>query len=95
MRIAYIFDTLKFVDIYEIAKMGVKFIKIYEGVVYRENFKISPFRNIFDKLFTLRQKHKEDINDLIEGLFLLLMNALYGIPIRKAINELYRCKSQH
>ena len=51
MRNGYIIDTLTSVDIQEIVKIGGKVIKIYEGVIYRENFKVSPFRNVIDKLF--------------------------------------------
>ena len=53
MRNGYIIDTLTSVDICEIVNMGGKVIEIYEGVVYRENFKISPFREIMGKFFAL------------------------------------------
>ena len=56
MRNGYIIDTLTSVDIQEIVKIGGKMIEIYEGVLYRENFKVSPFRNVIEKLFALRQK---------------------------------------
>ena len=46
MRNAYITDTLTSVDIQEIVKIGEKVIEIYEGVIYRENFMISPFRKV-------------------------------------------------
>ena len=55
MRIGYIKNTLTFVDIQRIVKIGVKVIEIYEGVAYRENFEISPFRNVVENLFALRQ----------------------------------------
>ena len=48
MRNGYIIATLMLVDICEFGKMGGKVIQIYEGVIYRENFKISPFRNIIE-----------------------------------------------
>ena len=54
MRNGYIIDTLTSVDIQEIIKIGGKLVQIYEGVVYRENFKISPFRKVIEKLFALR-----------------------------------------
>ena len=44
MRNGYITDTLTSVDIHEIAKIGGKVIETYEGVNYRENFKVSPFK---------------------------------------------------
>ena len=43
MRNGYIVDTLTSVDNQEIVKSGGKVIEIYEGIIYRENFKISPF----------------------------------------------------
>ena len=61
MRNGYIIDTLTSVDIQEIVKIGGKAVEIYEGVVYRENFKVSPFRKVIDILFKLRQKKKMKI----------------------------------
>ena len=46
MRNGFVVDTLTSVDIQEIEKVGGKVIEIYEGVFYREKFKISPFRKI-------------------------------------------------
>ena len=51
MRNGYIVDTSTSVDIQETVKIGGKVIEIYEGVIYRENFKVSQFRKIIDKLF--------------------------------------------
>ena len=56
MRNGYIIDTLTSIDLQEIVKIGAKVIKIYQGVIYRENFKKSPFRKVIEKLFALRQK---------------------------------------
>ena len=94
MRNGYIIDTLTSVDICEIVKIGGKVIQIYEGVIYRENFKVSPFRKVIEKLFALRQKYKDEKNDLMQGLVKLIMNSLYGVQIRKDINESYSCKSE-
>ena len=58
MRNGYIIDYLTSADIQEIVEIGGKVIKFYEGVFYRENFKVSPFRKDIDKLFALRQKIK-------------------------------------
>ena len=55
MRKGYIIDTLTSVDIQEILKIGGKVIETYEGVIYRENFKISAFGKVIEKLFALRQ----------------------------------------
>ena len=60
MRNAYILDTLTSVDICEIVKIGARLIETYEGVIYRENFKISPFRKVIKELFALRQKYKDE-----------------------------------
>ena len=59
MRNGYFIDTLTLVYIQEIAKIRGKAIRIYEGVIYRENFKISPFRKVIENLFALRQKFKD------------------------------------
>ena len=95
MRNGYIIDTLTSVDIQEIVKIGGKVIEIYEGVIYRENFKVSPFRKVIDKLFALRQKYKDENNDVMELLVKLLMNSLYGEQIRKDIEEKFACKSEY
>ena len=94
MRNGYIVDTLTSVDICEIVKIGGKVIEIYEGVIHRENFKVNPIRKIIEKLFASRQKYKDEKNDLMQGLVKLIMNSLYGVQIRKDINELYSCKSE-
>ena len=87
MRIGYIIDTLTSVDIQEIGKNGGKVIEIYEGVIYQKNFEVSPFRKVFDKLFALRRKYKDENNDVMQLLVKLLMNSLYGENIRKDIEE--------
>ena len=94
MRNGYIIDTLTSVDIQEIVKIGGKVIEIYEGVIYRENFKVSPFRKVIDKLFALRQKYKDEGDDVMQLLVKLLMNSLYGENIRKDIEEKFACKSE-
>ena len=65
MRNGYIKDHLTSVDIQEIVKIGGKVIEIYGGKIYRENFKVSPFRKVIDKLFALRQKYKDKNNDVM------------------------------
>ena len=94
MRNGYIIDTLTCVDIQETVKIGGKVIQIYEGVIYREDFKASPFRKVIDKLFDLRQKYKDENNDVMQLLVKLLMNSLYGENIRKDIEEKFTCKSE-
>ena len=70
-------------------------IQVYGGVIYRENFKISPFRKVIEKLFALRQKYKDEGNDLMQELVKLIMNSFYGVQIRKDINESNSCKSEN
>ena len=94
MRNGYIIDTLTSVDICEIVKIGGKVIEIYEGVIYRENFKVSPFRKVIDISFKLRKKYKDENNDVMQLLVKLLMNSLYGENIRKDIEEKFVCKSE-
>ena len=65
MMNGYIIEHLTVVDIQEIVKIGGKVIDIYEGVIYRENIKMSPFRKVIDKLFALRQKYKDENNDVM------------------------------
>ena len=58
MRNGYNIDTVTSVDIQEIVKIGGKVVEIYEGVFYREKFKVSPCKKVIDKIFELRQKFK-------------------------------------
>ena len=51
MRNCYIIDILTPFDIQEIVQPGGKIIEFHEGIVYRENFKISTFRKLIDNLF--------------------------------------------
>ena len=43
MRNGFTIDTPICVDIQEIVKIGIEVIEIYEGVTYRENFKVGLF----------------------------------------------------
>ena len=86
-------DHLTSVDIQEVFKIGGKVIEIYEGVISRENFKVSPFRKVIDKLFALRQKYKDENNDVMQLLVKLIMNSLYGELIKKDIEKKFACKS--
>ena len=93
MRNGYIIDTLTSVDIQEIVEIGGKVVEIYEGVIYQENFKVSLFRKVIDKLFALRQKNKDENIDVMRLLVKLLMNSLYGENIRKDFEQKFACKS--
>ena len=79
MRNGYIIDTLTSVDVCESVKMGGNVIQIYEGVIYRENFRVSPFTKIIDKLLTFRRKYKDEGHDLMQGLIKFIMSSLYGV----------------
>ena len=94
MRNGYIVDTLTSLDNFEIVNIGGKVIQIYEGVVYRESSKISPFTKVIEKLFALRKKYEDEENDLMQGLVKLIMNSLYGVQLRRDIRESYYCKSE-
>ena len=94
MRNGYIIDTLTSVDIQEFVKIGGKVIENYEGVIYREIFKVSPFRKVIDKLFALRQNYKDENNEVMQLLVKLLKNSLYRENIRKDIEEKFACKSE-
>ena len=43
-------------------------MEIYEGVVYRESFKLTPFMKVIEKIIASRQKYKNERNDLMQGL---------------------------
>ena len=60
MRIGFIIDKLTSVDLCEIPKTGGKVIESYESVIYRENFGISPFRKVLEKLFASRHNYKDE-----------------------------------
>ena len=94
MRNGYITQDLTSVDIQEIVKIGGKVIENYEGAIYQENYKVSLFRKVIDKLFELRQKYKEENNEVMQFLLKLIMNSLYGKFLRKGILESYQCKPE-
>ena len=60
MRNGYITQVLTSVDIQEI-KVGGKVIQIYEGVIHRENFEVTPFEKFLEELFALRKKNKDEL----------------------------------
>ena len=94
MRNGYIKQVLTSVDVQEIVKIGGKVIEIFEGVIYRENYKVSLLKKVKDKLFDLRQKYKEENNEVMQLLVKLNMNSLYGEFLRKRFLEKYQCKSE-
>ena len=94
MRNRYITNYLTSVNIQRIVKIGGKVVEIYEGVIYRENIKVSPFEKVIDNIFALRQKYKQEGNDVVHLLVKLLLNSLYREQIRKDIEEKFACKSE-
>ena len=94
MRNGYFIQVLTSVDTQEIVKIGGKVFQIYEGLIYRENFKVSLFEKIIDELFALRKKYEDEGNDVMHLLVKLIMNAPYGEFLRKDILESYQCKSE-
>ena len=83
------------VVIQEIVKIGGKVIEIYEGGIYREHFKVSPFRKVIDELFALRKKYKDKYDDLMHLLVKSLKSSLYGEQFRNHIEEKSACKSEY
>ena len=56
MQNGYIIQHLTSVEIQEFVKVGGKTVQVYEGAIQRENFEVSPFKNVMDKLFDLLHK---------------------------------------
>ena len=94
MRTGYITQVLTSVDIQEIVKTGRKLFEIYEVVIFRENYKVSLFKKVIEKLFELRQKHKEEGEEVRQLLVKLIMNSLYGEFLQKDVLESYQCQSE-
>ena len=80
-------------DIEEFVKIRGNVIRIYEGDIYRENFKTSHSRKAIEKLFALGEKNEDERNTLIQFSVKLKMNSLNGVQIRKDNNESYKCIS--
>ena len=55
--------------------------------IYKEKFKISPFRKLIEKLFALGKKYKDEHKDLMQSLVLIIMNSLEGVQIRRNIDK--------
>ena len=95
MRNEFIIDTLTVVDIQEVVKFGGKVIRNFEGVIHKESFKTSKLRKVFEKLFIVRQKNKNEVNDIMLKLVKVLLNSLYVEDIRKDITKESKCKSEY
>ena len=75
--------------------LGGKVLKIYEGVICKENFTTVPFKKFIKVLFNSGQKYKEEGNDILQKLKKILMTSLFGENIRKDITEESKCKSEN
>ena len=73
MRDGYFTHTLISIESQEIVENRGKVIKIFEGVSYRENFIVSPFKKVIDNLFALRQKYKDENIEVMQ-LFKKIIN---------------------
>ena len=89
MRIGYNSDNLTSADIQKIVETGEKVNEFYKADIYRENFKLSPFRKVIEKFYAKRKIYKDKKNDLMQRLVELVMNSLYGVQKRKDINNSY------
>ena len=74
--------------------MGGKICSIYEGIVYRENIRVSPFEKSIEYPFNLKLKYEEEGNDLMVYLIKLTMNSLFALSIREDIDEDYIIRSE-
>ena len=95
MRNGHIVDVLTSVDIQEVVEIVGEVIKFFEGVLYRQNSKVSLFNKVIDKLFEIRQMYKDENNDAMQFLVKLTMNNLNCKQIRKDIEESYAAKSEN
>ena len=87
MRNVSIIGALTSVDIQEITETGGEVIENHEGVIYGENFKVSPFKKVIHKFFEIRQKHKDENIDVMHLLVKLIMNSLYGEQSAKILKR--------
>ena len=78
-------DTLSSVDIIEIIRYGGKVNKIYCGIIYEENYEVSPFEEFIKMLYELRLKYKNEGNKSYDEVVKLIMNSLYGKTIQKDV----------
>ena len=65
MKNGYIVDVLTSVDIREIVRVGGQGIEVNESVIYKEHFKVSPFRKFYKNLFDLKLKYKSENNEIL------------------------------
>ena len=95
MQNGYVTDTVTTVDVLDFIKIGGKVNEIYEGVLCRGNFKKSPFTEFLVELFALRQKFRDENNNVMQFLVKISMNSLYGENTRKVVDESFACNSEY
>ena len=95
MQNGYVTDTLTSVNVQGFIIIGGKVNEIYEGVLCRGNFKITPFTEILFELFALRQKFRDENNNVMQFLVKVSLNSLYGENTRKVVDESFACNSEY
>ena len=68
MRKGYIIVILTSVAMQVSFKIGGKVVHIYELVIYREKFKISPSKKVIQKLPNFGSKYEDECKDLMRGI---------------------------
>ena len=95
MKNGYVIDILTSVDTKGFVKIGGTEIEIYERRTYRENFGKSPLTKAIEKLFPVKQKHKDEGKILMQGLVKFSINVSYDIQVTKDFIELFKSDSGH
>ena len=62
-------------------------IQIFEEVIFRGNFKISPFKKVMESLLNLKLNDKEECNDLMQELVKLILDSLNGENVQKDFED--------
>ena len=78
-------DILTSVDIQEIVRCGGTIIRIFDGLIFEENFEINPFREFVLELYSLKAKFKNEKNKVGYAIVKLLLVSLYGKMVQKDI----------
>ena len=64
-------------------------------MIYREISLVSPVGNVIDILFALRQKYKDENNEVMQILVKFFLNSVDGEQIRRDIEKNFACKSEY
>ena len=64
-------------------------------MIYREISLVSPVGNVIDILIAVRQKYKDEKNEVMKLLVNLLLNSVHGEQIRREIEKNFACKSEY